>query len=106
MAHIVYCLRYMHRQGFDAEITMERYGGKLDTLLRMLIENGKGIELNVSDLVPGGHDAPGEHAEPLLKPVFDPNEVARWAVYAVVIAGVLLAGRMMARRAEAHTGAA
>ncbi|MBQ1762152.1 MAG: YjbE family putative metal transport protein, partial [Aquincola sp.] len=44
--------------------------------------------------------------EPLLKPVFDPNEVARWAVYAVVIAGVLLAGRMMARRAEAHTGAA
>ena len=69
MAHIGYCLRYMHRQGFDAEITMERYGGKLDMLLRMLIENGKGIELNVSDLVPGGHDAPGEHAEPLLKPV-------------------------------------
>lgn len=69
MAHIGYCLRYMHRQGFDAEITMERYGGKLDTLLRMLIENGKGIELNVADLVPGGHDAPGEHAEPLLKPV-------------------------------------
>ena len=69
MAHIGYCLRYMHRQGFDAEITMERYGGKLDMLLRMLIENGKGIELNVADLVPGGHDAPGEHAEPLLKPV-------------------------------------
>ena len=69
MAHIGYCLRYMHRQGFDAEITMERYGGKLDTLLRMLIENGKGIELNVADLVPGGHDAPGEHDEPLLKPV-------------------------------------
>lgn len=44
--------------------------------------------------------------EPLLKPVFDPNEIARWAVYAVVIAGVLLAGRMMARRAEGHTGAA
>lgn len=44
--------------------------------------------------------------ESLLKPVFDPNDIARWAVYAVVIAGVLLAGRLMARRAEAHTGAA
>ena len=69
MAHIGYCLRYMHRQGFDAEITMERYGGKIDTLLHTLIENGKGIELNVADLVPGGHDAPGEHSEALLKPV-------------------------------------
>ena len=63
MAHIGYCLRYMHKQGFDAEVTLDRFGRKVDTLLRTLIENGKGIELNVADLVPGGRD------DPLLMPV-------------------------------------
>ncbi len=63
MAHIGYCLRYMHRQGFDAAVTMERFGRKVDTLLHTLIENGKGIELNVADLVPWGHE------DPLLQPV-------------------------------------
>lgn len=53
MAHIGYCLRYMHKQGFDAVMDMGRYGYKLDRLLRTLIENGKGIELNTADLVPG-----------------------------------------------------
>ena len=60
MAHIGYCLRYMHKQGFDAVMDMGRYGHKIDRLLRTLIENGKGIELNVADLVPGGRsDAMG-----------------------------------------------
>ena len=63
MAHIGYCLRYMHRQGFDAAVTVDRFGRKIDSLLHTLIENGKGIELNVADLVPGGHD------DPLLQPV-------------------------------------
>lgn len=58
MAHIGYCLRYMHAQGIDAELTMERNGDGIDTLLRALIENGKGIELNCADLVPGGRDNP------------------------------------------------
>ena len=54
MAHIGYCLRYMHKQGFDAVIGMDRFGGRLDLLLHTLIENGKGIELNVADLVTEG----------------------------------------------------
>ena len=58
MAHIGYCLRYMHKRGFDAQVTMERNGDKVDHLLRTLIENGKGIELNVADLVPGGREDP------------------------------------------------
>ena len=58
MAHIGYCLRYMHKRGFDAQVTMERNGDKVDLLLRTLIENGKGIELNVADLVPGGREDP------------------------------------------------
>ena len=53
MAHIGYCLRYMHKQGFDAELSYDRFGRKLDTLLHTLIENGKGIELNTADLLPG-----------------------------------------------------
>lgn len=55
MAHIGYCLRYMHKRGFEAELTLERYGDRVDTLLRTLIENGRGIELNCASLVPGGH---------------------------------------------------
>lgn len=60
MAHIGYCLRYMHKQGFEASITMERFGDRVDALLRALIENGRGMELNCADLAPGGR------AEPLL----------------------------------------
>lgn len=70
MAHIGYCLRYMHKKGFDAQVTMERNGDKVDKLLHTLIENGKGIELNVADLVPGGREAP------LLKP-FPSVEILR-----------------------------
>jgi histidinol-phosphatase (PHP family) len=58
MAHIGYCLRYMHKKGFDAEITMQRDSEKIDILLRTLIYNGRGIELNCADLVPGGRDNP------------------------------------------------
>ena len=50
MAHIGYCRRYMRRQGFDIEMDMERFGDRIDTLLRTLIENGRGIELNCSGL--------------------------------------------------------
>lgn len=41
MAHIGYCLRYMHKQGFDAEVTLDRFGRKVDTLLRTLIETAR-----------------------------------------------------------------
>ena len=63
MAHIGYCLRYMHKQGQDVELSMERFGYKIDLLLRALIENGKGIELNVADLVAGGRQ------DAMLRPV-------------------------------------
>ncbi|MEK8051674.1 TerC family protein [Ideonella sp. DXS22W] len=43
-------------------------------------------------------------AEPLLDAVFDPHALARWALYALLIAGVLLAGRWaQARRQPAET---
>jgi len=42
-------------------------------------------------------------SEPLLDPVFDPNMVARWATYAVLVAGVLVAGWLAARRASSPT---
>ena len=70
MAHIGYCLRYMHKQGFDAAISVDRFGGRIDKLLHILIENGKGIELNVADLVPGGKE------DPLLRP-FPGTDVLR-----------------------------
>lgn len=41
-------------------------------------------------------------SEPLLDPVFDPHVAARLGTYAALIAGVLLAGRWAARRAEAR----
>ncbi|MCR5865934.1 TerC family protein [Aquincola sp. J276] len=43
--------------------------------------------------------------EPLLHTLFDPHAAARWAVYAVTIAGVLVAGRLAARRLQARTDA-
>ena len=58
MAHIGYCLRYMHKQGFEASLTLEQFGRKIDTLLHILIENGKGIELNVANLLPDGSENP------------------------------------------------
>jgi YjbE family integral membrane protein len=39
--------------------------------------------------------------EPLLDPVFDAFPARRWAVYAIVVVGVLLAGRIAARRGRA-----
>ncbi len=58
MAHIGYCIRYMHGQGFHAELSMERQGDRIDKLLRILIENGRGVELNCADLVAGGRENP------------------------------------------------
>lgn len=43
--------------------------------------------------------------EPLLHTVFDPHAAARWAVYALTIAGVLAAGRIAARRVQAQAPA-
>ena len=54
MGHIGYTSRYMEKQGFHEKLTAEKYGDELRTLLRLLIERGKGIECNASGYRDGG----------------------------------------------------
>lgn len=57
LSHIGYLRRYMLRGGFTVSIEEPRYEEKLRLLLRTVIENGKGIELNTSGLRhPALHD--------------------------------------------------
>ena len=60
MAHIGYGRRYMWQQGFDEFLSLERYGDKIEALLRLLIDNGRGIEINCS----GIRDGCGPFPEP------------------------------------------
>lgn len=53
MAHIGYGRRYMWQQGFDEELSIARYGDKIRHLLRLLIDNGRGIEINCSGIRDG-----------------------------------------------------
>ena len=53
MAHIGYTSRYMHRDGFSAEITAEVYRDELAAVYEALIAQGRGIEINVSGLRTG-----------------------------------------------------
>lgn len=49
MAHIGYPIRYTRRAGFkDIEISLNTYGDEIRQILKTLIENGKGIEVNCS----------------------------------------------------------
>ena len=48
MAHIGYTRRYMVRQGFD--IGLENFEEQLRCLFKILIQSGKGIEINTSGL--------------------------------------------------------
>jgi len=48
MSHIGYTRRYMLAAGYDAVITLDRYGDQLDQIYRTLIQNGRGIEINCS----------------------------------------------------------
>lgn len=48
MAHIGYTVRYMRRDGFDVRFDMSNFGDKIEHLLKILIERGKGIEINCS----------------------------------------------------------
>ncbi|MCL1829568.1 MAG: histidinol-phosphatase HisJ family protein [Oscillospiraceae bacterium] len=48
MAHIGYPARYMRNAGFDMWSEMPSFGDKIETLLKKLTENGKGIECNCS----------------------------------------------------------
>lgn len=53
MAHIGYGRRYMWQQGFDETLSLSRYGDKIRKLLRLLIDNGRGIEINCSGIRDG-----------------------------------------------------
>jgi histidinol-phosphatase (PHP family) len=59
MAHIGYPRRYMFRAGFTAELSVEEYGEPLREILQMLIDRGKGIEVNCSGLRQGAGSFPG-----------------------------------------------
>ena len=50
LAHLGYARRYMWRDGVDAAMTLERFGAKIERLLRTVIDKGRGIELNCSGL--------------------------------------------------------
>ena len=53
MAHIGYARRYMMEAGFDAMMTLDRYGDRIEALLRRLIDKGIGIEINCSGIRDG-----------------------------------------------------
>ena len=53
MAHIGYVRRYAMAQGVDTGLTLAEHGDRLERLLKTLIANGRGIELNCSGLRDG-----------------------------------------------------
>lgn len=59
LSHLYYPVKYIYRQGqaFD----MRRYGAEIEDILRVVIENGKGIEINTSAL-----NSPYENTVPCL----------------------------------------
>lgn len=60
MAHIGYTRRYMIRQGFD--IGLDGFEDKLRALFKILIDSGKGIEVNTSGLRDQQHSTIPEYA--------------------------------------------
>lgn len=46
MAHIGYPVRYIRKAGFSSNLSTATNGDKLEALLKRLIDNGKGIEIN------------------------------------------------------------
>ena len=60
MAHIGYTSRYMMRRGFSERVTAELWHDELEALLRRLIEQGRGIEVNTSGIRQGGTFYPEE----------------------------------------------
>ena len=62
MAHIGYTSRYMHRDGFAAEITAENCRDELAAVYEALIAQNRGIEINVSGLRTGHTSYPNASA--------------------------------------------
>ena len=60
LAHVGYGRRYMWRDGIDAALTLERFGEKIERLLRTVIDKGKGLEINCSGIRDGCGPFPSE----------------------------------------------
>ena len=60
LAHLGYGRRYMRRAGVDAAMTLSRFGGKIERLLRTVVEKGKGLEINCSGIRDGCGPFPSE----------------------------------------------
>ena len=60
MAHIGYWRRYAWQQGVDEALTLEKYGDRVEHLLKTLVKNGRGIEINCSGLRDGCGPFPSE----------------------------------------------
>ena len=67
LAHIGYIRRYAAYQGVDFDLTLARYGDRIEHLLKTLIQNGKGIEINCSGLRDGCGPFPSEEILRLYK---------------------------------------
>ena len=53
LAHIGYARRYMCRAGVDAAMTLDKFGDRVEHLLRTVIDKGRGIEINCSGIRDG-----------------------------------------------------
>ena len=60
LAHFGYGRRYMMRDGVDAAMTLERFGEKIERVLRIVIDKGRGLELNCSGIRDGCGPFPSE----------------------------------------------
>lgn len=60
MAHIGYWRRYAWQQGVDEALTLARHGDRVEHLLKTLIQNGRGIEINCSGIRDGCGPFPSE----------------------------------------------
>ena len=60
MAHIGYWRRYAWQQGVDEGLTLARHGDRVERLLRTLIGNGRGVEVNCSGIRDGCGPFPSE----------------------------------------------
>ena len=67
MAHIGYFRRYAMRAGVDMGLTLAAHGDRIEHLLRTIIRNGKGIEINCSGLRDGCGPFPSEEILKLYK---------------------------------------
>ncbi len=67
MAHIGYFRRYAMRAGADMGLTLAQHGDRIEHLLRTLIQNGRGVELNCSGLRDGCGPFPSEEILKLYK---------------------------------------